>query len=143
MPGPFIFVATNKVRDGRLEAERQRVPGWIEFIHSSEPRLIAFHEYLSADGTEVEYVQVHVLRYLPTHLGAPEIAAELYLSANTVKTHLLHLYRKLSAHSRQEAVQRARAIGLLTGSSLERPADLARGTTYERRRSHGLRARLT
>jgi hypothetical protein len=33
MPGPFIFVATNKVREGRLEGEKQRVPGWIEFIH--------------------------------------------------------------------------------------------------------------
>jgi hypothetical protein len=44
---------------GKLEAERQRVPVWIQFIHSNEPRLIAFHEYLSQDGTEVEYVQVH------------------------------------------------------------------------------------
>jgi hypothetical protein len=60
MPGPFIFVAANKVRDGRLDGEKQRVPGWIEFIHSNEPRLIAFHEYLSEDGTEVEYVQVHL-----------------------------------------------------------------------------------
>jgi short chain dehydrogenase len=59
MPGPFIFVATNKVREGRLEGEKQRVPGWIKFIHSNEPRLLAFHEYLSEDGTEVEYVQVH------------------------------------------------------------------------------------
>ena len=59
MPGPFIFVATNKVREGKLEGERQRVPGWIDFIQSNEPRLIAFHEYVSADGTEVEYVQVH------------------------------------------------------------------------------------
>jgi len=57
--------------------------------------------------------EARVLRYLPTHLRAPEIAAELYVSANTVKTHLRHLYRKLGAHSRQEAVQRARAIGLL------------------------------
>jgi hypothetical protein len=59
MPGPFIFVATNKIREGKLEGEKQRVPGWIEFIQSHEPRLIAFHEYLSEDGTEVEYVQVH------------------------------------------------------------------------------------
>jgi hypothetical protein len=59
MPGPFIFVATNKVREGRLEREKQRVPAWIDFIQSNEPRLIAFHEYLSDDGNEVEYVQVH------------------------------------------------------------------------------------
>jgi hypothetical protein len=59
MPSPFIFVATNKVREGRREDEKQRVPGWIEFIRSNEPRLIAFHEYLSEDGTEVEFVQVH------------------------------------------------------------------------------------
>jgi hypothetical protein len=59
MPGPFIFVATNKIRKGKLEGAVVRVPGWIDFIQSNEPRLIAFHEYLSEDQTEVEYVQVH------------------------------------------------------------------------------------
>jgi LuxR family maltose regulon positive regulatory protein len=68
-------------------------------------------------GERLTDSETRVLRYLPTHLGAAEIAAELYLSANTVKTHLRHVYRKLGAHSRQEAVQRARAVGLLTGSS--------------------------
>jgi LuxR family maltose regulon positive regulatory protein len=68
-------------------------------------------------GEPLTESETRVLRYLPTHMGAPEIAAELYLSANTVKTHLRHLYRKLGAHSRPEAVQRARAIGLLTASS--------------------------
>jgi LuxR family transcriptional regulator, maltose regulon positive regulatory protein len=68
-------------------------------------------------GEPLTQSETRVLRYLPTHLGVPEIAAELYLSANTVKTHVRHLYRKLGAHSRQEAVQRARAIGLLTASS--------------------------
>jgi DNA-binding CsgD family transcriptional regulator len=59
-------------------------------------------------GEPLTQSETRVLRYLPTHMGAPEIAAELYLSANTVKTHLRHVYRKLGAHSRQEAVQRAR-----------------------------------
>jgi LuxR family transcriptional regulator, maltose regulon positive regulatory protein len=61
--------------------------------------------------------EIRVLRYLPTHMGATQIAAELYVSANTVKTHLRHLYAKLGAHSRQEAVQRARASGLLAASA--------------------------
>lgn len=55
----FIFVATNKVRPGRLADERRRAPAWAEFIERHEPRLIAFHEFLSEDGTEVEYVQIH------------------------------------------------------------------------------------
>jgi DNA-binding CsgD family transcriptional regulator len=68
-------------------------------------------------GEPLTESETRVLRYLPTHLGASEIAAELGLSANTVKTHVRHLYLKLGVHSRREAVQRARAIGLLTGSS--------------------------
>jgi hypothetical protein len=55
----FIFIATNTVRPGLLAAERRRVPSWVDFIERHEPRLIAFHEFLSRDGTEVEYVQVH------------------------------------------------------------------------------------
>ena len=60
--------------------------------------------------------EIRVLRYLPTHLRATEIAGELNLSANTVKTHVRHLYQKLGAHSRGEAVERARAFGLLASS---------------------------
>jgi LuxR family transcriptional regulator, maltose regulon positive regulatory protein len=50
---------------------------------------------------------------LPTHLSRHEIASELFLSPNTVKTHMRHLYGKLGTHRRAEAVQRARALGLL------------------------------
>jgi LuxR family maltose regulon positive regulatory protein len=57
-----------------------------------------------------------VLRYLPTHLSRHEIANELYVSPNTVKTHMRHLYAKLGTHRRSEAVQRARALGLLAPS---------------------------
>jgi DNA-binding CsgD family transcriptional regulator len=61
--------------------------------------------------------ETRVLRYLPTHLSAREIAAELCLSMNTVKTHQRHVYEKLGAHSRAQAVERARALGLLTPPS--------------------------
>jgi DNA-binding CsgD family transcriptional regulator len=61
--------------------------------------------------------EVRVLRYLATHMSAREIAAELFVSANTVRTHMRHLYQKLGAHSRNEAVRRARANGLLAASS--------------------------
>jgi LuxR family transcriptional regulator, maltose regulon positive regulatory protein len=57
--------------------------------------------------------EVRVLRYLPTNLCTREIAGELYLSTNTVKTHQRHLYQKLGSSSRTEAVERARALGLL------------------------------
>jgi LuxR family transcriptional regulator, maltose regulon positive regulatory protein len=61
--------------------------------------------------------EARVLRYLPTHLSIREIAGELYLSANTVKTHQRHLYQKLGARNRMQAVGRARALGLLAPSS--------------------------
>ena len=61
--------------------------------------------------------ETRVLRYLPTHLTAPEIADELFLSVNTVSTHTRHLYAKLGVHSRNEAVDRARALGLLAPSA--------------------------
>jgi len=57
--------------------------------------------------------ETRVLRYLPTNLSAPEIGRQLSVSTNTVKTHMRNLYAKLGAHSRAEAVESARALGLL------------------------------
>ena len=54
-----------------------------------------------------------VLRYLQTRLSTREIAGELFISMNTLKSHLKSVYRKLDASSRSDAVARARAAGLL------------------------------
>ena len=47
-----------------------------------------------------------------------QIAGELSVSHNTVRTHISHLYGKLGTHTRAEAVARARALGLLAPSPL-------------------------
>jgi LuxR family transcriptional regulator, maltose regulon positive regulatory protein len=54
-----------------------------------------------------------ILRYLPTMMSNQEIAGELFVSVNTVKTHLKAIYRKLDATGRREAVQRGRDLGLM------------------------------
>jgi LuxR family maltose regulon positive regulatory protein len=61
--------------------------------------------------------ETRVLRYLPTHLTAHEIASELCVSVNTVSAHRRHLYAKLGVHSRREAVARGRGLGLLAPSA--------------------------
>lgn len=59
MPGTFIFIATNRLKPGKLEAERRRVPGLCELIAATEPRILAFNEYVEEDGGEVGVVRVH------------------------------------------------------------------------------------
>ena len=62
---------------------------------------------------ELSDAELRVVRYLPSNLTASEIASELLVSANTVRTHMRHIYAKLDAHSRSQAVARARELGLV------------------------------
>jgi LuxR family maltose regulon positive regulatory protein len=57
--------------------------------------------------------EMEVLRLLATDLSTPEIARELVVSANTVRSHVKCIYGKLNAHGRIEAIQQARELGLL------------------------------
>ncbi len=75
---------------------------------------------VAAAGVEVPAIieqlterETAVLRYLPTTLSQREIAGELFVSANTIKTHCSAIYRKLAVSSRKAAVQTARDLGLL------------------------------
>jgi len=54
-----------------------------------------------------------VLAHASEMLSTAEIATEMYLSVNTVKTHLRSIYRKLSATHRSEAVRRAQQLELI------------------------------
>ena len=70
--------------------------------------------------------ELRLLPYLVTHLTFPEIARRLFLSKNTIKTEAVSIYRKLSASSRSEAIERAIEVGLLDGSIYPQQPDLTR-----------------
>jgi LuxR family maltose regulon positive regulatory protein len=58
--------------------------------------------------------ELAVLRFLPTMMSNAEIAGEMFVSVNTVKTHLKHIYRKLDVSERRDAVRRGRELRLLS-----------------------------
>ena len=57
--------------------------------------------------------ELEILRLLPTELSTRELAEHLVVSINTIKTQLKSIYAKLGAHSREEVVEKARALSLL------------------------------
>ncbi len=59
--------------------------------------------------------ELSVLQFLPTMMTNGEIAADLFVSVNTVKAHLKRIFLKLDVTSKRQAVQRARELGLLPG----------------------------
>ena len=64
-------------------------------------------------GVALTAAEMRVLQFMPSHLSFPRIGEHLHLSLNTVKTHVLSIYRKLGVNSRDDAVARARELGLL------------------------------
>ena len=59
--------------------------------------------------------ELRLLPLLSTHLSAPEIAEELFLSLHTIKSQMRSIYRKLGVSSRNQAITGARELGLLEG----------------------------
>jgi LuxR family maltose regulon positive regulatory protein len=64
-------------------------------------------------GDELSERELTVLRLLPTRLSQREIGESLYVSVNTVKTHTKSIFRKLGVSTREEAVGKARELGLV------------------------------
>lgn len=90
----------------------------LKLLHGRTPSSLHHKPQRSLDA--LTSAETRVLRYLPTNLTATEIADELYVSVHTVKSHMRHIYTKLGAHRRREAVEQARTLGLLAAPSTVR-----------------------
>jgi LuxR family maltose regulon positive regulatory protein len=69
----------------------------------------------SSGASALTAAELRLLPLLSTHLTAAEIATELFLSPHTIKAEVKSIYRKLDATSRNQAITRARELGLLEG----------------------------
>lgn len=113
-----------EARELRARAQRQIAAcpdpgflrGWARAEDTPDPGSVP----AAADGVdELSERELAVLRLLASRLSLREIGNELYVSLNTIKTHTRNVYAKLRVSSRQQAVARARELGLLGRS---RPA---------------------
>jgi LuxR family maltose regulon positive regulatory protein len=83
----------------------------LDVLHGSS---VTPQEHPAPLAEELSAGELRVLRYLPTNLSRPDIAAELSLSPNTVGTHVRNIYVKLQVRDRSSAVRRARELRLLS-----------------------------
>jgi LuxR family maltose regulon positive regulatory protein len=124
MDNALGLVERNEFRRVLLDSGLAVRPVLIEYVKQARPHGHAAWQSLHrvpGEATEnrqaiVETLterELTVLRYLPTLMSNREIAAEMFFSVNTVKTHLKSIYRKLGVSRRRDAVSRARALSLL------------------------------
>ena len=105
---------------GRYEQETLTLLEQAEAAHAAARREAGHAAYpkglgdKAAGGTEaLSERELEVLRLLATALSGPEIARELYVSLNTLRTHTKHIFTKLDVTTRRAAVMRASELGLL------------------------------
>jgi LuxR family maltose regulon positive regulatory protein len=96
---------TRRPRLGTLVGEAQALRTQLATVHGSGV----------PGASALTAAELRLLPLLSTHLSFAQIAAELFVSPNTAKTHAVSIYRKLDAGSRGQAVARARELGLLEG----------------------------
>jgi LuxR family maltose regulon positive regulatory protein len=112
---PFAMTGTGALLDAlpRHETAHGALLADVVDLLRGEPAPSIDREHLS-QPEELSPTELRVLRYLPTNLTRPEIASELYVSINTVNTHIRSIYSKLGARDRSSAVRRARELRLLS-----------------------------
>jgi LuxR family maltose regulon positive regulatory protein len=110
---PFVMTGSRELLEALPRHETAHaalLADILDVLHGSSP---AAEDRPPPDAEELSPGELRVLRYLPTNLSRPEIAAELSVSPNTVSTHIRSIYAKLQVRDRSSAVQRARELQLL------------------------------
>jgi LuxR family transcriptional regulator, maltose regulon positive regulatory protein len=108
--------ATATLRSARLTLREAPSAGMLVHLLDDAERRLRGKPARAADGGQVAELsarEMSVLRLLGSELSVAQIGEELYVSRNTVKTHVRGIYRKLDADTRAAAVARAKELGLL------------------------------
>jgi LuxR family transcriptional regulator, maltose regulon positive regulatory protein len=96
-----------------LEAERRRISSHGEQVIEILAYLRRQPAYRGELPDPLSVRELEILQYLPTPLDQRELCSALFISRNTLKTHLRSTYRKLGVQTRREAVLRAERLGIL------------------------------
>jgi LuxR family transcriptional regulator, maltose regulon positive regulatory protein len=112
-----LQAAAAHASEARRAVERCPDPGiLLEMLARTERRLhLSSRVRTDADprAQELTERELQILALMPTQLSQREMGSELYLSLNTIKTHVRGIYRKLNVDGRDEAVERARSLELI------------------------------
>jgi LuxR family maltose regulon positive regulatory protein len=110
---PFMLAPVGALLERHLRRSSPHTSRLATILERRAEAVAHLQEEPGAPPHDLTDAELRVVRYLATNLTAPEIASELFISTNTVRTHMRHIYAKLDAHSRREAVAHARDLGLL------------------------------
>jgi DNA-binding CsgD family transcriptional regulator len=106
-----------EARELRARAQRQLAacpdPGFLRAWTGTDDDAASRRSPAADSADELSERELTVLRLLSSRLSLREIGNELYVSLNTIKTHTRNIYAKLRVGSREQAVARARELGLL------------------------------
>jgi LuxR family transcriptional regulator, maltose regulon positive regulatory protein len=112
LPGARALVAR-----ARELVERSADPGILSMLLEQSVRALDTGPHRRVEGSLLTERELAVLRLLPARLSNREIGQELYVSINTVRSHIQAIYRKFEVGTRDEAVTHGRQLGLLPGST--------------------------
>ncbi len=90
----------------------EKVPS--QFIENIKIAIDKYHKALNMNSLEVLSIrEIEIVRYVANHLSNQEIADKLFISLNTVKTHLKNIFLKLEVDNRSDVVSKVKEIGLI------------------------------